>query len=1164
MTFSLFQAHLAFHSVFPYLKLMPPYCEQSPEDWSSSEAVNIKPGDVIFVLDPIFSPWGNKTQGIGVSEGDKFRVAQVLLPFKQDSGFPMSIALSADSYEMQFVETILCVKADAARMAGHGFYYLHIRPKKELSAAQIGQIADLHKYGSSGSRTATPRQLPDPAYAFFTALDIALEPTFAKNPMDIEMLAFYLYSDYDSAPAGRAPNISDTFIPVKRTDAPPPARTPAASSTTTTKPSNTSNSAADYGNQSLMALLSDDWVPGGKVEQKPAPIPASSGPPATSPPAAPAPPAPSSKPAASSQDSVKGMAAEIASLVDGLSMNNASEPQSEKSSKVQMAPSPGMKVAPPPPPPGVSTARALHPPNHPLRKKGEKDNGESGATPAPTTPQPTIPQASVPGVPGPIPMYGAKDGSEKKQTTQSEKKVTLEALLNSGGALPVEAPKEGPSFIFGDSAAKSSGPSDLAKSAFPSSAGPGTDAKDDDANPLGLELKPLDSAKSEAEPELEPTPVVAEPEPEPTPVVAEPEPEPTPVVAEPEPTPAPEPVALVVTPEKKEEPIAASIAASIATEPSAVSTPPSPSPAPRSAVSSASDIFGSADSSNPFNDEPLFGAPTASAPVAPAAAEPAPAVEQAPAPAAEQEPAPAAEQEPAPATEQAPAPAAEQAPAPAPEQAPAPAAEPAPVAASSAPNIVSSVDSIGISPPSMSQSGSYQSVKEPTPAGVSGLIAKLEQQAQRATVRLEQKLDEQQLRMHSDMMQNVSKLTAKENQSQNNVLSLRTVLSRRLTSAGEDLKEQLKDVSEKGCETIKDSSTSTSASINEMATSLSGEVLQAFDDLGSSTVGLASSYGEKAESEQQNRLVEVSEVLHSLQSKLEGISRQHFKVIQGHYDLVERRLQQLNEHSVAELNDSSQRLKSELLLHKEDCVNRLNALSDELADTIHESLALCGLSINSHAESLATSDFIPKLMSFKQGHSSSAQRLREQYKEEVEKAATIKLAELRPVLMTNREKIESVVQKANGLKSSVEVGQKEVFEGMLASLHQYVEEKLTEARAIADASMEELTRIEKNVFALSDAAGIEADPELAEAKVQVLSKLQDIGTHLQEKVNDSLRRQIAGLEDKSRMLQEELISSMEGDAYGVRKAAEANVQKIKQTIEATYAKIAALQNQYLQ
>ncbi len=1358
MTFSLFQANLPFHAVFPYLRLLQPFAEQSPEAWSAKEAETIRLGDIVFVLQPIFSPWGNSAQGIGVSEGDKFRIAQVLLVFRQDAGYPMCMALSAESYEMQFVETVLCVKADAARLQGHGFYYLLARPKNEPTQTDLAQIAEMHKYGNSGSRIETPKQLPEPAYVFLNTLHVPLDASYSKQPLDIEILGFQLFSDGDSAPEGKAPDLNGVFFPVRKND-----RT--ASSNIADAPAVTpqDDSQKAYSNQSLMALLSDDWTPDSSPQ---APLPSK---PAAPPPAA-AEPTPT--PSASSE-AVRGMAAEIASLVSGLQ----GVTEAEKNSKIQMAPSPGVKQSPITPPngavpPPVQVKTQLHPSAHPLKKPTE---GAPGAAPPAATgynAAPGIPIAQPPAAAPPpkVPMYGAKDAGAKPNPP-SEKKVTLEDLLAGDMAATSKPSSLGgpPSFLFAGSSPPAT---PAAPMPAPAAQKPTANPMQPNAtpNPMQPSVNPMNAAQPapSSRPPLEQlltgaavppevvappvTPPVAPPaappatppvvpaakpaaassssdpfqqpaskpaaglfddnlpglfdEPakpaavSPSPVAAEPTPveaAPTPAAPAPTPaapaaespasapvseppaptpaavpaeTPAPAPVADPASPfldllAPAPAPGAATPApyvapAAITPTPAAALEPAAPaanqiaepaSPSDNAAAASPKPnpkIFESGSFKNPFASitEPLdFGKPleyeapavkplepvpaeppaakivefdvpsetaappptqaVAPAPAAPAAAPsnpfaaalsaPAPAepVTTPPAAVVPAEPvAPAPVAEPVVAASQpsvveasaeaiqpaaaavVPPPAAEPAaPVPAPAADPPAAAAPAPAPAPVLPQATSAEATPPAIPPA-TQSAPLPAVAPvaanpyappaPAPAGVTGLVAKLEQQAQRATGRLEQKLDEIQGRLGKELHLNVSKLGVKEASSMKNINAMRGVLSRRLSAASEEVKEQIQENSSAGCERIKDSSSSASLSINEVGQGLGMQVLQAFDELSNGTAGLASAYAEKAAAQEKQGLVEMAEVVKEMQAKLQGISAQHFKLMQGHHDQLQGRLGELNQHSSNELNSAYERLVVEILNHKKDCTVRLDALAEELIDTITEAVALCGLSINMQADAIGTSVLVPRLIALKQAIGTTAQRLREQYKEEVEKAASTKLAELRPILMSSREKMEAVIANAQQLKSTVEVGQKEEFEKMLASLTAFVDEKIASAKALADVSLDELSTIEMNVSSLSDAAGIEADPELAAARSQVLTKLQDIGTRLTDNVNDSLRKQIATMEDKGRMLQEELISSMEGDAYTVRKSLETNAAKIKAALEQAFGEINALQNHYLQ
>lgn len=1183
MTFSLFQAHLAFHSVYQYLRILPPYSEQSPEDWSGAESSLIKIGDMVFVLEPIFSPWGNSSQGIGVSEGDKFRIAQLILVCKTDSDYPMGLALSADSYEMQFVETVLCVKADIARLAGHGFYYLIARPKKAPTSDDLSQIGQLAKYGNNGERAKPPNQMPEPCYQFLSALHAPLDPAFVRQPIDIEVLGYYLFSDNDAVPAGRAPDLRGFFSPIKRSETPTvEARKPSPQAAEAQK---------SYASQSLNALLSDDWSPDPSTKNAPPPLPAGPSP---------------------AQNSIRGMAAEIASLA----MKDGEDSDSKSGNKIQMAPSPGVKAAPAAPAQTPGPGRlSLQPSAHPLKSPPPAQRPapvplNQGTAPAPA-PAPAPAATPPPAAPGRVPMYGSA-GGPKEPPKPNAHKVTLEALF-SGESVDLAEVESKPSFIFEKDKSKSSladGLVDLANAtssesaAQPAAPSPILDLKVDSlpestsADAINSWLVPTNPA---AESKSAPATEIAESAPAATPGQPPPQPSaplesifptsaleapappetifPAPVVQASAPPEAifPSSVLQSSAPPEAIFPTAAVQASASAEQDSApVSTPPpstqvsEPAPAevpPAAALDAPPTTEFELELPPSMEDEPAPAPQPVSAPLesveavqadTPFAASLEPVPPSGMAVELVEEPAPVQAEAAAPVTQSPvpeesiaaePEPVAPQSPAESPVTAPAPVPTPSPLPAAAP----AAVPVVPVLPPGLASG-----------PGVSGFVAKLEQQAQRATIKLEQKLEQIQLQLQEEAKQHAERLSQKEQANLQNIISLRSVLSSRLSGAGEELKGQIKERAQNGSQSIGESSSSASAGITELGNGLSTEVLQSFDELGQSTLGLASAYAEKAQAQQDEGVAELEKILESTRGKLEAISRQHFSTMQAHHEQILVRLQELNQNGLSDLNSTSDRLVAELMSHKKNCTLRLEELSTELLETIREAIVLCGLNLQLHSDVVGTNVLFPRIMAYKQAIGTSAQRLREQYKEEVEKAATMKMAELRPVLMGHREKMEAIIQTAGQLKASIEVGQKAELEKMLASLSEFVEEKTAEAQAVADFANEELGRIEQSVAALSDPAGIAADPELNAARDQVLSRLEEIGSKLQDNVSETLRRQIAGMEDKSKVLQEELISGMEGDAYAVRKSVETSIAKIKAAMDQAYGKIQALQNQYLQ
>jgi hypothetical protein len=279
---------------------------------------------------------------------------------------------------------------------------------------------------------------------------------------------------------------------------------------------------------------------------------------------------------------------------------------------------------------------------------------------------------------------------------------------------------------------------------------------------------------------------------------------------------------------------------------------------------------------------------------------------------------------------------------------------------------------------------------------------------------------------------------------------------------------------------------------------------------------------------------------------------------------METRLGELNELCLKDLTATFEHLASELQLLKGNGSNRLDSLADELLSTMHDAARIYSMNIEMHADSIATSVILPRMLHLKQALTANAQKLRDQYKEEVEKATVHKLAELRPMFMGNREKMQNVVQEAEELKKSISREQKEHFEQKFASLSEFVDEKIKAVSSVGDSCLEELSKIESSASSLADASGIQKDPEISSARKRVILRLQEIGKQLQEKSQVSLNEQLARVEDKGKTLQEELIGSMEKDAFSMRKSTESSLAKIKKALAQADEQIQSLQNQYLQ
>jgi vacuolar-type H+-ATPase subunit E/Vma4 len=77
----------------------------------------------------------------------------------------------------------------------------------------------------------------------------------------------------------------------------------------------------------------------------------------------------------------------------------------------------------------------------------------------------------------------------------------------------------------------------------------------------------------------------------------------------------------------------------------------------------------------------------------------------------------------------------------------------------------------------------------------------------------------------------------------------------------------------------------------------------------------------------------------------------------------------------------------------------------------------------------------------------------------------------------------------------------------------------------------------------------------------VLARLDEITETSKENVLNTLRSNLAALEERGKLLQEELISSMEEDAYVVRRASEQSLIQIREAIRDSFVAIQTAQDE---
>lgn len=1234
MSFSLSQADLSFNAVFDFLRLMPPLNgsaaeAQSAEDWAAAETEHIAIGDVLFILQTTGSGQADPSKGIGgigVSEQDRFSSVGMILVFRQDAGYPMGFMVTATSYDIQFVETVLTAKADEARQANKGFYYLQARPAAQLNATQLTELSEMHKWGNSGSRSEAPQNLGDPARAFLQHIGVEFDAQ-APQVLPIEMLATAIFEDDGGKTTGLA-NLKSILCGVRKDpsltaahkehlDASRPVASPESDATI-----DSARIAGPSGKPApraagLSALFSD-W-------REPPPVKPVTAPPAVQPPPLPPVVAPKSTgetsvspvvtPGKQTGETTRGKVAdELASarfvatqryqplFSDWTDSNEpATEAQQEKSSPQKSASSslaslfPDWKEIEKDEPPAPAQEA---PPPKPVTKTGEHSKSglssifsdwkdpDVAASPASTTE--AEPAAAV----APAPESGQSKAAQEESVYSSWKDAPAPSVVPPLPPTIVEKLK-------------------IADRTTPP------------AEPLKLFTDIIGNATPQPDPEPSSGLMFSDWE-EPAGILSENEPEPDPV-------PGPEWHAMVTPDIVADAGIPAEALGQMAAAIEEVAAAVSPD------LSEAESDLAETDTANIPMDilGSLFSSEQQEEPVAQQEQEHAGAAEQPPAVAMEAEPT-QQEAHNEPSTSESAStlthgdsplsldsllsemaarnadaePAAElnsfssqdssvevgqtssssEPPQSVPVPPPAPVAQTAPVQledtslsapvagaiASSEIQVELNADSdhrgprlpyasvpLAAAPGSLTSSLLDLKLSSGLVAGVSGgLIAKLEQQAQRAGVRLEEKLIEIQERLLKDRIFNLRKVQIKEEASDRNISGLKSVIFRKVNFASDEVKEEIKNSANQGRDALKQFAENAAYGIEQERNALLSEVQISPDQV----IPLAIN-GEplllhmaRASEEGSGKL---KEEFHLHLDQMDSIEKAHLSIILARLTQLKARIEISNTTVESEQQACRERFINELTVMRNFVIDKLDSLASELCQRVVQTGTSLGLNLNMETDRLCSELLLARMASAKQSLPALMLSLREQLRTEFDNDAESRLAEIEPLLAKTKEEIEAISMEAVGITSSSGNLEKEDLERVLSELTAFFHEKTEEFKALSALTSEELANIDNEIAALSNPASIESEPEIAETRVAILQRLQKIGNDLNDHVNESLRGQIANMEDRARVLQEDLISSMEADAYSVRKTADTAIARLREKAESIKARIKATQDQYI-
>ena len=1069
------QQNMPFASVVKYLRYFAPATEMPPEQWADIHSHQINIGDVVFVLDPVFSPWGDSSTGIGVADGDSFKVGQVLFAFNVDAAGLQAYSVTADVYEMIALKTFFEDQARNAKEQGTGFYYAIVRPIATLSPDHMHLLSELNKYGASGWRNSESG-LPDLPSAFFETAGFPVE----SKPglvLDASCLGYLLFCDKDPPTGSGIPELRPFLLPVPMEEGSLPEHTAPSAEPHQAPAAETPNPSASHTGMPKLPSFFSQMKPGVQTKTEPT---------GTRPPAPP---------------------------------------------QIKL-PQPPKRPGPTPMPPGT---RGLPPPI-PSTHLSEPV-GDSAAS---------IPMMPVPGM----------EGRERLAQKAPESPINLQTIFDESQAETVTH---------------------------------------------------LQAYTGHLDPQ--PAPHVSPPVPEPVQQLAQPSQDAQPATSQPSSGPVPPPVPVRIGPKGVVPPLPPSMGTTKAdavktTRSSSVPAPHQVSPArsgtvppmPGSPIAEPAVTHSPAVEAPPHSleadgahasasvsSETASGADLVASPSEPAAAEHAAeqhaveqhAVEQH---AAITEPATPAEPalpdlvsllEAATATKPGPAFEAEQEPEPpfaahmVVEEPPAVVPPANPISSTMPGMTVRKKKVDAIDPARAQELESRAAMKEPAPvkSGVAGLVSKLEQQAAKASTRLESQVEEIQNQLNEELNRLMGKVSAGEKRSAKSSEGLRINLTSKMEGATDEVKNGISDATSTGSDEVRRHLQSGIDSLDEKHEYLRASLADSFDEVRTRSETIAKGFEESLGAQSNQAQADVKELRQSLSTQFDQVQEHYEQSLQSTFDSFKERTESANQSIISAIETRYAFLQSELADLQNRSTGLLDQTKQQLLNRLIKQFQVAEAELTKLQASLLSDNIMPRLKQHREELRVVTSEFQRKLTEDLEAKGETKVTEFDPVLQEKKQKLSELLLETTTIKDAMQEQLRTRLEEICQALNLFVDENIEQAKNAYRSTEDQLTEIDRAVRALADPSSIEGDTELRSERNEVLDSIDRSTEKCKDDVLNTLRASVASLEEKGKQLQEELISSMEEDAYAVRRASEQALVQIKEELRTSFVAIQTAQDE---
>jgi hypothetical protein len=324
---------------------------------------------------------------------------------------------------------------------------------------------------------------------------------------------------------------------------------------------------------------------------------------------------------------------------------------------------------------------------------------------------------------------------------------------------------------------------------------------------------------------------------------------------------------------------------------------------------------------------------------------------------------------------------------------------------------------------------------------------------------------------------------------------------------------------------------------------------------------VAKSFEESLNTQSQDMLSSLEEMRENLRSQFSELESSYLGVLQAAYENYKDRIGTVMEAATTVVENRQTVLDAQLADLRERHLKGLEHCRSMLLSKLGRQFVVAETDLVKLQTSALEETLLPKLKQHREELRVVTSEFQHKLSQDLDEKGEQKISEFQPVLEEKKAKLLELLNETTTVKDSIQEQLKGRLEGIFVQLKEFVDKSIEEAEEAFDTTEEELGEIDRAIRALADPSTIEGDLELLNERNTVLARLDEITETSKENVLNTLRSNLAALEERGKLLQEELISSMEEDAYVVRRASEQSLIQIREAIRDSFVAIQTAQDE---